>query len=60
MLVHSLGPRGEKLWVANSDFEAMTNFVKAQWKEATKMLFQELKRRSPHLDIMEAMGVVFP
>jgi hypothetical protein len=58
--VHSLGPWGEKLRVASSDFEAMTNFVKAQCKEAAKMLFQKLKRRFPHSDIMEAMGVVFP
>jgi hypothetical protein len=57
---HSLGAQGERLWVSRSDFEVVTKSVKAQCKEAAEVLIQELDRRFPHSDIMEAMGVVFP
>jgi hypothetical protein len=59
-LAHQLGPHGEHLSVSEDDFLATVNSMKGQCSSATELLIEELLKRFPEFEIVEALGVVFP
>jgi hypothetical protein len=57
---HQLGPQGEFFPVSRDDFLNAVSSIKGQCSSAAELLIQELSRRFPDSEIMEALGVVFP
>lgn len=58
---HSIcGVNGKKMLVTREDLAAVVSSVKGQCKDAAEMLSLELDVRFPHVDLMSALGIVFP
>lgn len=51
---------GKKLPVSESDFRAVIASVKGQCRDAADLLRLELDLRCPEVELMNALGVVFP
>jgi len=50
----------EQLPVTRADLEAFVTSVKGQCRDAAEMLSTELDARFPEVELMNALGVVFP
>ena len=60
-LAHSLCPvSGKKLSVSREDLAALISSVKAQCRDATEMVTLELDVCFPEVELMNALGIVFP
>jgi hypothetical protein len=46
--------------VSRDDFLATVSSIKGQCSSAAELLIEELSRRFPDSEIMEALGIVFP
>jgi hypothetical protein len=55
-----LGPQGELFPVSRDDFLSAVSSIKGQCSSVVELLIEELSRRFPDSEIMEAQGVVFP
>jgi hypothetical protein len=55
-----LNLRGEYVPVTHSRFEEIEQSVKRQCCEAAQKIISELERRFPAVDVMDALGVVYP
>jgi hypothetical protein len=57
---HQLGLHGEHFPVSRDNFLAAVSSIKGQCSSAAELLIEELSRRFPDSEIMEALGIVFP
>jgi hypothetical protein len=59
--VHSIYPlSGKKVAVSSEDMAAVISFVKGQCKDVAEMLRLELNVQFSEVELMNALGIVFP